>query len=294
MSDFKYVYGESLEHFGFGKQADKHMYTAREWVKGKWRYVYDNGKKAADKVQNTAEDVNKNAKTSVRLAKNTINNTIGINQKKKVNNLQSKYESDIEKRDKAREAYQKNRYTDEEYYRDLEARGYDRKINERKDVEKSMRDIQNEKATDREFKEEYNNWLSSPESGADARYFFAKLAGDEARHKRAQKLANDAIKSRKDLEAAQLAYDKTLLGKTEKGLSIIKNLFSSMTKKKSESESKGSQNTWSSERDKSATYNQEMKNMQNHQNNAKKTYYKLASSSHGTSGKSDKTRWRRS
>lgn len=238
MSEFKYVYGENLQHWGKGKQADDYKYTAREWVKGKWKYIYDTGKKATDKAKSTVEDVNKSARTNARLAKNTINNTLGINQRKKAENLKSIYKDSEAKAGAAKDAYEKNRYTDAKYYADVKNRGYDINKNQRAEAVKALKEQIAEKNLDREFKKEYEDAISAPESGADYRYFSSKLLSDESRQKRAEEMQKKAIKSKNDYEKAQAEYDKTLLGKVEKAPETIKGAFGSIKDKISDASQK--------------------------------------------------------
>lgn len=66
MSDnMKYVLDENsefLEHYGKGEAARKALYTARNWVNGKWHYIYgDNAKQHATNAQRNADMYKKTA-----------------------------------------------------------------------------------------------------------------------------------------------------------------------------------------------------------------------------------------
>lgn len=200
MSEFKYIYGESLQHWGKGKEAQNHKYSAREWVKGKWQYIYDTANKA----------------------KNRVSDAIGVDERDARNRAQSTYNEDVIKRDKAREAYRNNRYTNEQYYKDVVDRGYDPRLNKRSDAEKAQQELQNAKYIDKELKKEIEDAIGAPKSGADFRYIMSKVHADNSRKERAKNLMDAANRSKANLDAAQSAYDKTLLGKIDKLKNTVK------------------------------------------------------------------------
>lgn len=47
---------EFLEHGKLGEEMKGHLYTARNWVNGKWQYVYGNAKKTGQKVGNKIDN----------------------------------------------------------------------------------------------------------------------------------------------------------------------------------------------------------------------------------------------
>ncbi len=49
---------------------DQHKYKAKEWVNGKWQYIYNTAKNTSKKVQNKADQVSKSAKVYVNNAYN--------------------------------------------------------------------------------------------------------------------------------------------------------------------------------------------------------------------------------
>ncbi len=203
MSEFKYIYGESLQHWGKGKESKDHKYTAREWVKGKWQYVYDTANKAKDKVSNT----------------------IGIEQRKNYKNAELKASRDRLNAYKANKAYNDNRYTDSEYHHDLQKRGYTNKDREwdREYTERQIKDLY-DFGNKSENKKQFDDTRSAPKSASNFRYFDAKLHADTARKERAEQLTKQSIDSYKQVEISKLEYDKTLLGKIKKGFDIIDNV----------------------------------------------------------------------
>ena len=74
MSDnMKYIINpdtDYLEHAGKGEQWKEHLYTARNWVNGKWQYVYGNASNAA-----------KNAANAVKSAPGKLNNALGADER---------------------------------------------------------------------------------------------------------------------------------------------------------------------------------------------------------------------
>ncbi len=204
MSEFKYEYGKSLQHWGKGKEAKDHKYIDREWVKGKWQYIY--GKMGGD------------AKATRDAAA-------------------EKAQQDADKSSKAYKTYVNNRYTNEQYQKDLDARGYSKDAPERSkaqaesNIQKTYDVVRKEsiseklkKGNTKDTQKDFDNFRSS-KSGENFRYFDAKFTGDRARQKRAQEAARQSAQSNKDAKVAQLAYDKTLLGKVEKGMNILKKLL---------------------------------------------------------------------
>ena len=63
-----------LEHAGKGEQWKEHLYTARNWVNGKWQYVYGNAANAA-----------KNAANAVKSAPGKLNNALGADEREERN-----------------------------------------------------------------------------------------------------------------------------------------------------------------------------------------------------------------
>ena len=49
---------------------DNHKYKSKEWVNGKWQYIYNTAKNTSKKVQNKADQVSKSAKIYVNNAYN--------------------------------------------------------------------------------------------------------------------------------------------------------------------------------------------------------------------------------
>lgn len=362
MSEYKYVYGSSLQHWGKGKQADDHKYTAREWVKGKWQYVYDTGKKA---IQNTPgyknkkyaeniherkinpssysmlgeikydynkdvedrdklireyqshptnetkekiaeydyyiknerkamdkikKEMNENEKywndkyekslskklndgldnldskikekldsdskdnigsrserskvgdfvdkISSKLAdKNTeILDKIGYYDKLKRDDFKKIYEKNKENSDKRKDIYEKNKYTDEQFYNDIGMRETysDKEIEELEQLSKKLgyptvKDMYYDylvtSYAEYKRKNPDKEIMNHPVRDYTARETSAKLWGDSARKKKAQEAARATAESSRWYKEAQLEYDKTLLGKVEKGMNIIKGLF---------------------------------------------------------------------
>lgn len=202
MSETKYVYSGTLQHWGKGKEAESHKYTARQWVKGKWQYIY--GKMGGD------------AKATRDAAA-------------------EKAQQDADKSSKAYKTYVNNRYTNEQYQKDLDDRGYSKDAPERSKaqteaaIQKTYDTVNNpadnlRRDKNKDVKKQFNDFRSSP-GATDFRYFDAKFTGDRSRQKRAQEAARQSAQSNKDAKVAQLAYDKTLLGKVEKGMNILKKLL---------------------------------------------------------------------
>ena len=96
---------------------DNHKYKSKEWVNGKWQYIYNTAKNTSNTVKSKVKEVSNNAKTVYDATKNTAKNlsNLGrtaidkskeevVDQAKKV---QNKVESEIDKIKKAKEDAQK-------------------------------------------------------------------------------------------------------------------------------------------------------------------------------------------
>lgn len=159
-----YVNGDVLQHWGKGKEARNHKYASREWVKGKWQYIYDTANKA----------------------KNKVSDVIGVDER--------------DRRNEAAKEYYINKM-DDDIYKETVDRSHRRGDRLEQDLE---RDPDNEKI--KELLERHNE----AEKYVDATY---------------DKIRKETDKSRDQYKLAQLEYDKTLVGKVEKGMNLIKKLF---------------------------------------------------------------------
>lgn len=229
MSEFKYIYGESLQHWGKGKEAKDHKYVSREYKNGKWIYNYGNRSKIGDVINNITSKIAD--KTS------EVYDSIGFDDKRHRDEAKKIYEEDKANADKKKEIYEKYKYTDKELYNDF-TRLVGMSTKEQKELDKWLRDNHYPGTARDLYEKELNNsvrnWkennpdkpaLQRPIFDATSREISAKLWGDTGRKKRAQEAARTSAESSRQLKAAQLAYDKTLLGKVEKGMNLIKKLF---------------------------------------------------------------------
>ena len=76
-NNMKYIINpdtDYLEHAGKGEQWKEHLYTARNWVNGKWQYVYGNAANAA-----------KNATNAVKSVPGKLNNALGADEREERN-----------------------------------------------------------------------------------------------------------------------------------------------------------------------------------------------------------------
>lgn len=64
---------------------DQHKYKAKEWVNGKWQYIYNTAKDTSKKVKDTANQASKTAKVYVNNGRNAITNAYNTG-KSAVNN----------------------------------------------------------------------------------------------------------------------------------------------------------------------------------------------------------------
>lgn len=122
MSD-KFIYqvdenSEFLEHGKFGEAMKNHLYTAREWVNGKWQYTYGNAKKAGQKIGHKIDNAlgadEKQRRDAYKNAYQTAKYQEGVALKKAKNDANSyrnapEQQKDMAKyyRDKSSEAYTK-------------------------------------------------------------------------------------------------------------------------------------------------------------------------------------------
>ena len=53
---------------------DQHKYKAKEWVNGKWQYIYNTAKDTSKKVKDTANKASKTAKVYVNNGRNAVTN----------------------------------------------------------------------------------------------------------------------------------------------------------------------------------------------------------------------------
>ena len=130
MSEFKYVYGESLQHWGKGKEAKDHKYTAREWVKGKWQYIYDTGKSKVKEATNVIKDQTKSISNNVKSQSQKIYNISKDSVNKSIENATNKASSEIDKLKKTKDDTQK---VISEKIKDV-SKEVDNKVNEIKSI----------------------------------------------------------------------------------------------------------------------------------------------------------------
>lgn len=86
---------------------DQHKYKAKEWVNGKWQYIYNTAKNTSQKVQNKAVQVSKSAKVYANNAYNNGRSVVTTAANVIKDKAQDKVTSEIDRIKQAREEAKK-------------------------------------------------------------------------------------------------------------------------------------------------------------------------------------------